>query len=1507
MSMVLEQTILFTVMPRGMSVNTDSLSVSVFVAPRLAGAANLGAFNDWLRWTRHLNDDGMELELKCGSRTITVPIDRRPLRPDLWEQLFKEDTLVRSQTFDDLSHYYLDRSIISYSVRQSLSALKSIYQEASVTLALPDGQDDFGEDFGEPGLSAVGFPKGRRSYANRSRLNHLVKGLEVHWNGNDASRWRDIVRIPKKPGLLAEVQPTLTGPIDSEGLIVSDPNISAEQKSGVFTSIARSFAVFHHMPTPQYENPRIDKVLDKDNLLDFHQALSSLNSYPKLLRALGLVFDLELPRDFVQEAVLGTISVSKANPGWQWAIDPKIPPLATSYVHTLTGTQRFFFTSPRLLDPVQHQPPNDARVSLIVLGLLYLDPILFGLAQVDVDGAMHKAIMLAETSTPPPGQNLDKNARPELAQHPEVFDPDATLPSLRSGGFSLFADGRALQLLDTLNRSKDLNEAVQGSGSTQQPSIFFAEDLVRGYRLDIWDSRTNAWHSLHLRRAEYMVGHLPFTPESNIEEGFVQLAATQPAKGAEPVTNDLYLHEAIARWAGWSLGAPMPAKHLTVPDPDPDPDIPDKAKPEDQPITPFKVMAKYQVLPNSLPALRFGVRYRVRARAVDLAGNSLKVDDKLTDALATTFALPANAEGFTYLRFEPVGAPLLILRDEKAVIESGSALDRIVIRTFNDEIAKDSAAADTTTAADRHVVPPRTSVEMGERLGMFDDANGKLKSDASTYRVIVQRDAGEFKKGIIKVAGADPKEYPLESSPRIDALPYLPDPLSRGAAIRDLPGTPSGTIGKVLPDSGASGPIRYDPISDPNPRPGSVTMVSFGGKGDWQETVGFRLTLDEPEAHQEDLSPHWDPTMRLLTVYLQKGQTKVVPLSSFTSIDDLKLMGVWQWLREYIGWIFDNNRPQPKVLLPGRDVDRIAHILQRSIAHILQRSVEGGHWMLTPPHLITLVHAVQQPIGLPEFTALSVDHEDVKDSKSLPLQTAPNRGRTDPTELATITAWRQLGGTDAYLLGALKVHGASTAKINLLATWDDPVDDLIASQAAPVDELPLSSLSEGYLNVSANVEPRPFEGRVRRVGYYDPEHDQIAFVRAGDRPENLTQNNLVFKDNAAPCHLFNDTKRHIVTYTAVATSRFREYFPHEWKDEEFIRQSKPIIVDVPASARPLAPEVVYVVPTFGWQRQTETNLKRSMRFGGGLRIYLDRPWFSSGEGELLGVALWSSKSNGSLDDEMRDRFKPFFTQWGMDPIWQTGDLSWVPEINNFPDAVEHDLDVSLEESSAKISEERLGRINVVGFKPEFDESRGLWYADLTINSLAQTYMPFVRLALVRYQPHALADAKVSRVVLADFAQLTPDRSAMVIADPHHPLTLRLVVSGIAPRGPQAKIVRVPGPISISPRPTQIKVRVQQRDPSLQSDLAWHDVTPDVAQVQAKVDAQSASDPDLVVWDGTITFAKPPPPGEFRLLVEEYEFISAEYTLVGDDDVVRQPSRLIYAEAFEVDDALVNET
>src|SRR5262249_24618398 len=128
------------------------------------------------------------------------------------------------------------------------------------------------------------------------------------------------------------------------------------------------------------------------------------------------------------------------------------------------------------------------------------------------------------------------------------------------------------------------------------------------------------------------------------------------------------------------------------------------------------------------------------------------------------------------------------------------------------------------------------------------------------------------------------------------------------------------------------------------------------------------------------------------------------------------------------------------------------------------------------------------------------------------------RGRTDPRELAPITAWRRLHETSAYLMGALRIHGASTAKVDLKAVWIDPIDPVDEPGApppresrfeGPVDELPLLRLGEGYL-VAPGKEPR-------RVGYYDPENDQIAMVRLGDHTGAAATSEKHFV-NAAPKH-----------------------------------------------------------------------------------------------------------------------------------------------------------------------------------------------------------------------------------------------------------------------------------------------------------------------------------------------------------------------------------------------------
>jgi hypothetical protein len=1459
------QKILFTVMPRGVTQNSDALPVSVYVSPRLFGSDRLKEFPDWLLWTPRLKDNGLSLTFHSGTREITLPVNTEPLRSDLWLAMFNEETFVRSHQFDD----YSGRAILSFPVRYALSTIKSIYQEAGVELALPDRSAPIR---GEHDVSH-----------HRQLIRKLLSGFSINWDEKRGATLRDYYRdhfgSPTAAFFPTQYQAADLGP---DGLLKTMPPPAADE---FFRKrMTEQFAVFNHVPPgkPIDENPP-----DFATLIDFHQALSALNSYPALMRALGLVLDFDLPVDFLRPPAgfVGKVGVSDVpKAGWQLAdtqVPPVLPLLETAYVLVATAAQNdiLFATAPGALGQLSDQ--------IETLGLLNMMPGRYGLAQVDVDGALHKAIMLSETWQ-------DGKPHPAVSDHPEVFDNSATLPSLRSGGVSLFADGRALKLLAKFKQSKVFNDALTANAPMKRP--FYAEDLIHGYRLDVWDSNSNDWHSLHMRDAVYRIGEEEFKTER--EEGFSQLAATEAAPDPDhPPPDDLYLHEAVARWAGWSLSVPMPGKHLSS---DADPDKALDNPNENEPATPFKMTTEFHAAKGSLPGLRFGRRYRIRARVVDICGNSIAADDPFANLLANVgFSIPADVAGFPYLRYEPVAAPIVVVRDTRAITDPGSSIDRLVIRTFNSELSLDAAPADLA-ASDRHLVPPRTSVDTAEKLSMFDEPGGKLVNSAAMYNLIAARDKGELNQTEIAVAGHLQK-FPLEPEAQIDPLPYLPDVLAHGIALRDLPGTGSGTLGLVAP----GGALEFQELRDPNPRPGSATLIGFGGSEDWQQMLPVRLALGETTA-SHDL-PDWDDAERVLTVYLPKGTQSVVPLSSYMTPDDLKLMGVWQWIREHID-VVSTQQSDGGFLRAGDDVDKIAHVLQRS--------VEGGHWMLNPPRLLTLVHALQQPIGTPSFCAISVQHQpygdatqypydETRDPSSAVLQTTPEKSPTAETELASITAWRKPGSVDSYLMGGLRIHGASTEKVDILAEWTDPIDDVSKprvaadpngeAHAAHVDEVPIRLLKDGIIRVKGGTP------NARNVAYFDRDHDLLCFVRADDSLGNLlspdtSKASKNISSDAAPRHHLNDTKHHRISYKAVATSRFREYFAPD-QDGGFTRTSQSILVEVPASTRPNAPQIAYVVPTFGWQRQTETNLKRSVRFGGGLRVYMERPWFSSGAGELLGVSLYNFMNGVTVDHES---WKGFATQWGGDPIWRTDPLSLsVPQLSNFPGNVALEEGVSLEVHAP-------GRVNVVGYPVAFDEASQLWYTDLTINTETLTYAPFIRLALARYQPHAIPDAKMSRVVLADFAQLTPTRAAIVTVDPYHPRRLRVTVSGIAPTGP-APVIHGAQPAHPATQPTVVSVTVQQRMANVSGDLGWEDATAATATVTHQSTATPL--PNLIRWSGTVEFLQAVEAGRYRLLIREHEYLSANYLALNQPGSAAtphpsNPGRLIYTEVMEIDTALI---
>ena len=194
----------------------------------------------------------------------------------------------------------------------------------------------------------------------------------------------------------------------------------------------------------------------------------------------------------------------------------------------------------------------------------------------------------------------------------------------------------------------------------------------------------------------------------------------------------------------------------------------------------------------------------------------------------------------------------------------------------------------------------------------------------------------------------------------------------------------------------------------------------------------------------------------------------------------------------------------------------------------------------------------------------------------------------------------------------------------------------------------------------------------------------------------------------------------------------------------------PVTLDILNTARPAAPKVLYVLPTFGWSDKTEGTWSVSARGGGGLRGHI-----SIGPGSLPARANCSASCCGavcrrskapSLRSPSPTYLSAVVTQWGMDPIWDAPPppSQAVPLPQHFRNAVEITSGLTWNGRPASATY----RSRWPDMPSGYDADRQLWYCDIELDP-GVAYFPFIRLALARYQPKSLPDAHLSRVVLAD--------------------------------------------------------------------------------------------------------------------------------------------------------------
>ncbi len=243
-------------------------------------------------------------------------------------------------------------------------------------------------------------------------------------------------------------------------------------------SPAESFAAqaYYHMPpapAPQPTTPGFSQ------LVDFHQALTFVGQHGVLQRALGLVFDLLVP-------VKGLGLTSTLNTNVFVTASLQVPgALLLSPGYASVTPRTHCDASTTVFEP--HAVSSDLTGRQLTVG----DPTSFLAHVIDFDGAGLRASNFATQIhlTEAPAAINARYAAAAVA--PEPTTPMSP-PMIRSNGLTLTQVNRGVTFASSLARAFLLFDAVVDSNPV--PDLT-AEDLVRGYVLDVLDVANNAWRS----------------------------------------------------------------------------------------------------------------------------------------------------------------------------------------------------------------------------------------------------------------------------------------------------------------------------------------------------------------------------------------------------------------------------------------------------------------------------------------------------------------------------------------------------------------------------------------------------------------------------------------------------------------------------------------------------------------------------------------------------------------------------------------------------------------------------------------------------------------------------------------------------------------------------------------------------------------------------------------------------------------------------------------------------
>ncbi|GJL53451.1 MAG: hypothetical protein NPIRA02_05830 [Nitrospirales bacterium] len=1075
-------------------------------------------------------------------------------------------------------------------------------------------------------------------------------------------------------------------------------------------------AIDYLQPMHSEETERKGEVADPE--WDFHAYVSLLGGHPELLRHLGIAVDYEF-------VFPDTVKVPTAV-AVQTTYPDRVMNGPGREIRLMTKTTDAFFAEPNPVADFHEQSEGFLELRNQKAYLSILDSYSTATRLTDLDGQQGQI----EESVPALITRALTLVRPDLVK---TFENRTA---------------RQAQIEKEIGTQLDPNTPPKD----RQPVVLYAEDVTIGHRIDVLRKESSGfqWRSLFDRKTDangyqftrVIDGSLNVHPDP--DEGWAQTLlvteleedlSSQINKDDKEVPLIPYalrrLDDQLYRWDGWSGAVRRPGCVLNGVKgsaTDVEPQLPVN----DTDVVQFA--ANYEVVPCTLPQLRFGDAYIMRARCVDLAGNSVGLDAVSPEKTET--------DPKTFGRLEPIAAPFIVRRSERPIPGVGD--DALTVVLLGDYDIDDK----TVKGQERLLFPPRVGQDLCELHG--EPAGGV---EPASYDELKRRDAREPEDHW----NVDPvTSEPIAQGDEHQVIEYLSDPLvgnlhcyrwgpKGGEYVADMTGAWPST------ESARIEVIAGDPDTLVNP----------------DSTTEFRFTISKADIVAVDFS------------YAPRHG----------SADEF---GLW-------------HRASPE------EQDDLRPIIER-----------GGHWMFSARRPVKMVYAVRRPLLAPDF----------EDDDGTPV---PNRSVDD---------------TGVEFGATFIIDRRSTSSVTLRASWTDLIDDVRLDAPATVSggarlgrfETLRKADSECLTYTIANHRAELGDTRrhyarlhLEAFSYFSSYFTEERVVRmVGDAvmidergladgtvtvrhgKENLEaelgKDFEVLGSKGMIKTIRGGAIKHgdqlTVRYIPLPISRTNEKLPA-------------VYVIFPNTATPPPPQIDSVIPAAARDVQ-EHSISHDGRL---LRVYLQRPWHVSGDGESLAVLI--ERNPIGVSNASRLGRDPAVTNAN---ILQTLAPSAFPRVHSVVENYDGSHDLALH-------------------KVEYDAVSKRWFADIAVAT--ELYRPFVQLVVARYQPDSITGKHLSPSVTLEPFRLGVSRQVELQQNNDG---FNITVTGREHAG-----------IPVLEKPqgqNEVAVTVQEADPDLaDQDLRW------ITAINTATLARVAG-PDGSSWSGQLSINNSTRPQ--RLLIEESE-------------------------------------